>query len=106
MISVGLPGVAGGRDCLHWPDLLITFWEGAYGVRSGGPCKPVTSGEANGGETLGLGAASSGVLTAGVAGGTSVNEGHCGAYGGGIPSNSPDSMGFSVCGQRLEEAMK
>ena len=32
-------------------------------------------------------------------------RGTVGAYGSGVPSGSPNSMGFSVFGQHLEDAM-
>ena len=78
MTSVGLPGVAAGRDCLCWPD------RGVYGVRTSGPGKLATfreAGSARGGETLGLWADSSGLLAARVAGSTGVSERYSGVYG-------------------------
>ena len=63
-----------------------------YGVGTGGPGEPVTSGEAGGvrgGEASGLGADSSGVLAAGVVGGAGGNEGYSGTYSSGVPSSFP-----------------
>ena len=52
-----------------------------------------------------LGAGSSGVSAARVARGTSVSEGYSGAYDSGVPSGFCSSIGISVWGQHLEEAV-
>ena len=79
-----------------------------YEVRTCGLSDPVTSGEARSvrdGKTLGLGAGFSGVSAAWAAGGTGGSEGYSGAYGNGVPSGSPNNMGFSVFGWYLEDAV-
>ena len=75
-----------------------------YGVWTGGPSELVMSGEASG-EAFGLGAGSGGVSAAEAAGGTGGSEGYSGEYGSGVPSVSPDSMGFSIFGWHMEVAV-
>lgn len=87
MASVGLPGGVTGREGFS------SCW-GWGGVRT---CCPGTVASGLGAGSVGLGISA--------AGGSGGCEGYIGARGGGVSSNSPNSMGFSVFAQHLKAAV-
>ena len=98
--------MAAGRGCLHQSDSLVVVQESYTGLRLVVQGKSVTfrgAGGAGAGEASGLEADSDEVSVVRAAGGTGGSKGCSGTYG--VSSGSPNSMGFLISGQYLEEAM-